>query len=84
MKKPHGFKIVSATLIALIVAIVLHRFTYSAFSMAKTGQVFWYNWDLWKQYYAWIPGKILCIANLSLIILLIIESLWMICRNRVK
>lgn len=84
MKTPKGFKIVSATLIALIAAIVLQRLTYSAFCMAKAGQVFWYSWDLWKQYYAWLPGKILCIANLSLIFLLIIESLWMIYRSRVK
>ena len=79
-----GFKILSATLMALLITGLLHRFTYSAFCMAKKGQVFWYNPDLWKQYYAWLPGKILCIANLSLIFLLIIESLWMIYRSRVK
>ena len=50
-----GFKILSATLMALLITGLLHRFTYSAFCMAKKGQVFWYNPDLWKQYYVWMP-----------------------------
>ena len=51
------FKILSATLMALLIAGVLHRFAYFAFNMEKTGQVFRYNWELWKQYYEWLPGK---------------------------
>ena len=78
MKRPHGYKIVTATLIALIAVIVLHRFIYSAFCMAKAGQVFWYSWDLWKQYYAWMPGKILCIALAVLVLALIIEAVYFI------
>ena len=78
MKRPHGYKIVTATLIALIAVIVLQRFSYSAFCMAKAGQVFWYNWDLWKQYYAWMPGKILCIALAVLVLALIIEAVYFI------
>ena len=78
MKRPHGYKIVTATLIALIAVIVLHRFSYSAFCMAKAGQVFWYSWDLWKQYYAWMPGKILCIALAALVLALIIEAVYFI------
>jgi hypothetical protein len=78
MKRPHGYKIVTATLIALIAVIVLHRFIYSAFCMAKAGQVFWYSWDLWKQYYAWMPGKILCIALAALFFALIIEAVYLI------
>lgn len=78
MKRPHGYKIVTATLIALIAVIVLHRFSYSAFCMAKAGQVFWYSWDLWKQYYAWMPGKILCIALAVLVLALIIEAVYFI------
>ena len=84
MKRPHGYKIVTATLIALIAVIVLHRFSYSAFCMAKAGQVFWYSWDLWKQYYAWMPGKILCIALAVLVFALIIEAVYFIFRRRKK
>ena len=84
MKTPKGFKIVSATLIALIAAIVLQRLTYSAFCMAKAGQVFWYSWDLWKQYYAWLPGKILCFVLAALILALIIEAVYFIFRRRKK
>ncbi len=84
MKRPHGYKIVTATLIALIAVIVLHRFSYSAFCMAKAGQVFWYSWDLWKQYYAWMPGKILCIALAVLVLALIIEAVYFIFRRRKK
>ena len=77
-----SFKILTATLISLIITGLLHRFVYSAFSMAKARQVFWYNLDLWKQYYEWLPGKILCILKLSLIVLLIIEVIWMVGRGR--
>jgi hypothetical protein len=78
MKTPRGYKIVTATLIALIAVIVLQRFSYSAFCMAKAGQVFWYNWDLWKQYYAWMPGKILCIALAVLVLVLTGETVYLI------
>jgi uncharacterized membrane protein YgcG len=84
MKTPRGYKIVTATLIALIAVIVLQRFIYSAFCMAKAGQVFWYSWDLWKQYYAWMPGKILCIALAVLVLALIIEAVYFIFCGRKK
>ncbi len=77
-KSDTGFKILTATLIALVIAGLIHRFTYSAFCMAKVGQVFWYNWDLWKQYYAWLPGKILCFVLAALILALIIEAAYFI------
>ena len=84
MKRPHGYKIVTATLIALIAVVVLQRFSYSAFCMAKAGQVFWYSWDLWKQYWAWWPGKILCIALAVLVFALIIEAVYFIFRGKRK
>ena len=79
-----GFKILSATLMALLITGLLHRFTYSAFCMAKKGQVFWYNPDLWKQYYAYLPGKILCFALAALILALIIEAVYFIFRRKKK
>ena len=72
------FKITSATLCVLLVIFVIHRFTYSAFSLAKRGQVYKYDWELWQQYFTWLPGKILCIFFLVLILLLIIESVYFI------
>ena len=77
-KSDTAFKILTATLIMLSITGVLHRFAYSAFSMAKAGQVFWYSWDLWKQYYAWLPGKILCVALAVLIPALIGEAVYFI------
>ena len=77
-KSDTAFKILTATLIMLLITGVLHRFAYSAFSMAKAGQVFWYSWDLWKQYYAWLPGKILCVALAVLIPALIGEAVYFI------
>ena len=77
-KSDTAFKILTATLIMLLITGVLHRFAYSAFSMAKAGQVFWYSWDLWKQYYAWLPGKILCVALAVLIPALIGEAIYFI------
>ena len=82
MKNPREFKIITATLIALIIAILLHRVVYSAFVMHKLGYIVKYNIEMWKQYYAWLPGKILCTLNLSLIVLLIIEVIWMVGRGR--
>ena len=79
MKKSYtAFKILSATLIALLITGLLHRLAYFAFSMEKTGQVFRYNWDLWKQYYEWLPGKILGIALAVLILALIVEAVYFI------
>ncbi len=77
-KSDTALKILTATLIMLLITGVLHRFAYSAFSMAKAGQVFWYSWDLWKQYYAWLPGKILCVALAVLIPALIGEAVYFI------
>ena len=77
-KSDAALKILTATLIMLLITGVLHRFAYSAFSMAKAGQVFWYSWDLWKQYYAWLPGKILCVALAVLIPALIGEAVYFI------
>ena len=79
-----SFKILSVTLIALLITGLLHRFAYFAFSMEKTGQVFRYNWELWKQYYAYLPGKILCFALAALILALIIEAVYFIFRRRKK
>ena len=79
-----GLKILSVTLMALLITGLLHRFTYSAFCMAKKGQVFWYNPDLWKQYYAFLPGKILCFALAVLSLALIIEAVYFIFRRRKK
>ena len=73
-----SFKILTATLIALITAVVLHKLVYSTFCIVKAGQVFYYNWDLWKQYWAWLPGKIICIVLATLIILLLCESMYFI------
>ena len=75
-KSDTGFKILTAALIALLITGLLHRFAYSAFSMAKAGQVFWYDWGLWKQYYGWLPGKILCIALAVLILAMIGEAVY--------
>jgi hypothetical protein len=77
-KSDTALKILTATLIMLLITGVLHSFAYSAFSMAKAGQVFWYSWDLWKQYYAWLPGKILCVALAVLIPALIGEAVYFI------
>ena len=77
-----SFKILTATLISLIITGLLHRFVYSAFSMAKARQVFWYNLDLWKQYYEWLPGKILGIALAVLILALIVEAVYFIFSGR--
>lgn len=79
MKKSYtAFKILSATLIALLITGLLHRLAYFAFSMKKTGQVFRYNWDLWRQYYEWLPGKILGIVLAVLILALIVEAVYFI------
>ena len=77
-----SFKILSVTLIALLITGLLHRFAYFAFSMEKTGQVFRYNWELWKQYYEWLPGKILGIALAVLILALIVEAVYFIFSGR--
>ena len=83
MKKSYtAFKILSATLIALLITGLLHRLAYFAFSMEKTGQVFRYNWDLWRQYYEWLPGKILGIALAVLILTLIVEAVYFIFSGR--
>ena len=83
MKKSYtAFKILSATLIALLITGLLHRLAYFAFSMEKTGQVFRYNWDLWRQYYEWLPGKILGIALAVLILALIVEAVYFIFSGR--
>ena len=83
-KSDTALKILTATLIMLLITGVLHRFAYSAFSMAKAGQVFWYSWDLWKQYYAWLPGKILCITLVLLILAVICEAVYFILQGRNK
>ena len=78
------FKILSATLMALLITGLLHRFAYFVLSMEKTGQVFRYNWELWKQYYEWLPGKILGIALAVLILALIVEAVYFIFSGRKK
>lgn len=82
-KSDTGFKVFAATLGALLVTGLVHRFTYSAFVMGKTGQMYWYDLELWKQYFAWLPGKVLCILFTLLIVALIIEALFFIfCGNK--
>ena len=81
-KSDTGFRILEFTLIALVIIVVLNRIIYSAFCMAKAGQVFWYSANLWKQYYAWQPGKILCISLAALILALICEAAYFIFRRR--
>ena len=75
MKVPAEFKIITATLLALLVTMLLQRFVYSAFVMMKLNRIVWYDIGIWKQYWTWLPGKILCIVNLTLIVLLIAEFL---------
>ena len=84
MKKTDtGFKIFAATLGALLVTGLALRFTYSAFALIQTGQVYWYDWELWKHYFAYLPGKILCILLAVLIAALILEALCFIfCGNK--
>jgi hypothetical protein len=79
-----GFKIFSVTLLALVISVLLNRFIYSAFSMTKAGQIFWYNRDLWKQYWAWLPGKILCITLVLLVLAVICEAVYFIFQRRNK
>ena len=69
-------KVTGITLAALLAAILLNRFVYSAFVMSKLGYAVWYDLELWKQYWAFLPGKILCIVNIVLIASLIIEFIW--------
>ena len=85
MKKiDSGFKILAVTLTALVLTGLLHHFVYVAFCMEKTGQIFWFSRDLWKKYWAWLPGKVLCIALVSLILSLIIEAVYFIFCGRKK
>lgn len=84
MKASKGYKIVTATLLALIVTVLLHRLVYSGFAISRVGRRVWYDWDLWKQYWAWLPGKILCLALVLLAAALIIESAVMIFRGGKK
>ena len=84
MKASKGYKIVTATLLALIVTVLLHRLVYSGFAISRVGRRVWYDWDLWKQYWAWLPGKILCLALVLLAAALIIESAVMIFRSGKK
>ena len=78
MKASKGYKIVTATLLALIVTVLLHRLVHSGFAISRVGRRVWYDWDLWKQYWAWWPGKILCIALAVLVFALIIEAVYFI------
>lgn len=84
MKASKGYKIVTATLLALIMTVLLHRLVYSGFAISRVGRRVWYDWDLWKQYWAWLPGKILCLALVLLVAALIIESAVMIFRGGKK
>ena len=84
MKASKGYKIVTATLLTLIMTVLLHRLVYSGFAISRVGRSVWYDWDLWKQYWAWLPGKILCLALVLLAAALIIESAVMIFRGGKK
>jgi hypothetical protein len=79
-----GFKILSVTLIALLILVVLNRFVHSTFSMVKAGQVFRYKWDLWRQYWEWLPGKVLCISFVLVTIILLIEAVYFIFFKKTK
>ena len=79
---PKGFKIITATLLAVIVITLLNRLFYHGFVMNKVGFMVKYDFEVWKQYWQWLPGKILCISNASLILLLIIESILMIYKGK--
>ena len=68
-------------LLLLVVTTVLHKMVYSAFSMYKKGWIAKYSLEMWQQYWAWLPGKILCIANAVLIVLLIAVSVFTICKG---
>jgi len=83
MRKPDKiFSLVSLTLTGLLVSLVIHRFTYSAFGMTKAEYVSSFNIKLWKQYLAWLPGKIICFVLAAFIIALIIESAILILKDR--
>lgn len=81
-KSDAGLKIFTATLFVLVITGMVNRFIYSAFVMSKEGVVYWYNWELWKQYFAWLPGKILCIALAVQIAALLIEAIYFIFRSK--
>lgn len=72
------FKILIASLIALFVIGLLNRSVYAAWSMEKTGQIFWYNLDLWQQYFTWLPGKAFVITLVLLVIVLILEMMYFV------
>ena len=78
LKRHHDFRAVTAILLTLLVTTVLHKFVYSAFSLYQKGWIAWYSLEQWQQYWAWLPGKILCIANAALILLLIAVSIFAI------
>ena len=84
MKAPAGFRLVSGTLLALSLMLLLHKIAYSAFVMHKNGYMVKYDWNVWKQYWTWIPGKIICIITAVLIILLLAECVCIICRRDKK
>ena len=77
-----GFKICGITLLVLVVTGMVHRFVYFAFVMAKTGRLYRYDWEIWKQYFAWWPGKILCFTLAVLGIALILEAVYFIFGGR--
>lgn len=81
-KSDKTFQITTATLIALIAAVILQRLLFTAFCMAKQGKVSYYNWDLWQQYIFWLPGRITIISLAFLILALITESLFLILKHK--
>ena len=73
-----GFKLFVITLTTVLITGLIYRFVYMSWIMAKAGQVYWYDWELWKQFLAWTPGQILSIILVILIIALILETVYFI------
>ena len=73
-----GFKLLGLTLIGILITGLIYRFVYMTWVIAKTGQLYWYNRELWKQFWAWLPGQILSIIFVILIITLILEGVYFI------
>lgn len=83
-KQDKSFKIVTGTLILLIIAVAVNHYVYPAFSIAHTGMVYRYDLELWKRYFAWWPGKILCLTIAISAAALLIETLFLILYPRKK
>ena len=85
MKKTDiDFKICTMTLLSVIVMTLINRFVYSGFSLSRRGVVSKYDFELWKEYWEWLTGKIICIVTALLIIVFAVECCLMIFKRRKK